>query len=158
MYVKDNTGDEKMITTQRYLTQLGFGNTKVHKIAIGEHVTLTTTMVKVTIKMPSSFSWNDEMCNGSTIAKYLAERIPAPAFDAIQVRMDCCLRQLWCMNPNSKNSSNQVAKESLFIKVHAENDSTLPLEPLWLGDDVSLEAAASGCTRPNSLWCCSKES
>ena len=88
MYVKDNAGVEKMIITQRYLIQLGFGKTRVHKVAIGQHVVLTTTMVKVAIKMPSYFGWSDEMCTGTTIAKYLADRIPAPAFDAIQVRMD----------------------------------------------------------------------
>lgn len=99
--------------------------------------------------MPSSFGWTDEMCNGSTIAKYLAERIPAPAFDAIQVRMDLSATAMVHESELEKLIKSS-GKDSMFIKVHDENNSALPLELLWLGDDVSLEAALVAAQDPTA--------
>lgn len=41
-------------------------------------------------------------------------------------------------------------KDSMFIKVHDDDESTLPLELLWLGDDVTLETAVLAAQDPTA--------
>lgn len=56
--------------------------------------------------------------------------------------------QLLCMYPEKLIQSS--GKDSMFIKVHDDDESTLPLELLWLGDDVTLETAVLAAQDPTA--------
>ena len=137
--VREDDGSTKELVVSRFLVQLGFG-TPVAQQAHGELVSVPVCMHKVTIKMPACFGWTTDMVTGTTIARVLEARIPPGSFDGIICRDNLtatCLVHADVLDQALSSSG----REGMFLKMHPAESIRPPFEPLWLGEEVTLESA-----------------
>lgn len=83
--VKQDDGENKIITVRRHLVQIGFGE-PVQKIAVGAKIIVPEVMVKMVAKMPPYFGWTEDAIRGSTLSTHLAKICDLHAIEQILCR------------------------------------------------------------------------
>ena len=137
--MREDDGTEKSIFVRRHLVQLGFGKPVTQNVA-GDLVYIPTHMHKIVVTLPSLFGWGPEACNARTVAKFLEQHIPAPAYENITVRQDQSAT-VFVHESEIETLLRASGLGAVFLELH-EASSLLPdAGILWMPPEFTLDDA-----------------